>query len=49
MQIIGPAGGSDYKDWIKYLLRKPQKEAWVKKQNMTKDKSYLLCFILSGY
>lgn len=49
MQILGPAGGSDYKDWIKRLLRKQHKEAQVKKTLKTKDKAYLLCFILSGY
>lgn len=32
MEILGPAGGSDYKDWVKYLLRKQQKEAQVKKK-----------------
>lgn len=50
MQILGSAGGSDYKDRIKRLLRNQQKEAQVKnKQTNTIDKAYLLCFILSGY
>lgn len=44
MQILGLVGGSDYKDWIKYLLRKQQKEAQVKKPNQTKRQSLFIVF-----
>lgn len=49
MQILGLVGGSDYKDWIKYLLRKQQKEAQVKKPkpNQTTKLIYCVLFCLA--